>query len=222
MAFLRNPPPPRLPDPEVDYSSRWQNALLQVLRLYFSQVDDVLQALMGRNGGRFLEVPTASFYADVDQALTAGVVAAVAVPMLLNVQGFTLASPSKIKPDYAGTYSVVATLSVRNTGASQVFKVWLRKNAVDRQTSCIELTLLAGATASVMVSYLGDLLPTDTCEIMVLAAAAGVSLHAPVAAAPAPRGAASRIDVVFVSNDSTAGVTSALFRVKKTITDPPP
>ena len=36
MAFLRNPPPPRLPDPEVDYSARWQNALLQVLRLYFA------------------------------------------------------------------------------------------------------------------------------------------------------------------------------------------
>ena len=63
--------------------------------------------------------------------------------------------------------------------------------------------------------------PTDTFVIMILAASANVRLYAPPVAGPVPRGAAARIDVVFESNDSTAGVTSALFRLKKRIFDPP-
>ena len=223
MSFLRNPTPPRIPDPESDYSPRWTAALLQALRLYFAQLDNFTQALLGRNGGRFLEVPTASFYADVDQVLVAATPTAVSVPQLLNVEGFTHPTPSKIQPDHSGTYSIRATLSVRNAdAAAQPFHVWLRKNAVDRPTSTIEVTIPAGATVPVVAGYLGDLLPTDTFEIMILAASANVRLYAPPVAGPVPRGAAARIDVVFESNDSTAGVTSALFRLKKFAAEPAP
>jgi hypothetical protein len=223
MSFIRNPTPPRLPDPESDYSPRWLAALLQALRLYFEQLNNFTQAVLGRNGGRFLEVPTASFYADADQVLVAATPTAVLVPLLLNVEGFTHPTASKIQADHSGTYSIRATLSVRNAdAAAQPFKVWFRKNAVDRPTSTVEFTIPAGATVPVVAGYLGDLLPTDTFEIMVFAASANVRLYAPPVAGPVPRGAAARIDVVFESNDSTAGTTSALFRVKKLVAEPAP
>jgi hypothetical protein len=57
---------------------------------------------------------------------------------------------------------------------------------------------------------------------MVFVASANMRLYAPPVAGLVPRGAAARIDVVFESNDSTAGVTSALFRVKKTVAEPAP
>jgi hypothetical protein len=223
MSFIRNPTPPRIPDPENAYSPRWTAALLQVLRLYFEQLNNFTQAILGRNGGVFLEVPSASFYADVDQVLVAATVTAVAVPLLLNVEGFTHPTPSKIQPDHSGTYDVLTTLSVRNTdAAAQPFKVWFRKNAVDRPTSTIEATIPPGATVPVIAHYLGDLLPTDTFEIMVFVASANVRLYAPPVAGAVPRGAAARIDVTFVSNDSTAHTTSSLFRVKKFVAEPAP
>jgi hypothetical protein len=223
MSFLRNPTPPRLPDPESNFNPRWTAAVLQVLRLYFAQLDNFTQAVLGRNGGRFLEVPTASFYADVDQVLVAATPTAVAVPLLLNVEGFTHPTPSKIQPDHAGTYSISASLSVRNDdGAEQTVSVWFRKNAVDRPTSRIDAFIPPDATVPVFVHYLGDLLPTDTFEIMIFSPSANVRLYAPPVAGPVPRGAAARIDVEFVSNDSTADVTPALFRLKKFAAEPAP
>jgi len=223
MSFLRNPTPPRLPDPESDYSPRWTAALLQALRLYFAQLDNFTQAILGRNGGQFLEVPTATFYADVDQVLVAATPTAVSVPLLLNMQGFSRPTASRIQPDNSGSYSIRVTLSVRNTdAAAQSFKVWYRKNLLDRPLSTIEVTIPAGATVTVPVHYLGDLLPTDTFEIMVFAASGNVRLYAPPLAGAVPRGAAARIDVVFESNDSTAGVTSSLFRLKKLVVEPAP
>jgi hypothetical protein len=223
MSFIRNPTPPRLPDPESDYSPRWTAALLQALRLYFEQLNNFTQAVLGRNGGRFYEVPTATFYAEVDQVLAAATVTAVLVPLLYNVQGFTKPSASQIRADHAGTYSIWVTLSVRNAdAAAQPLKVWFRKNAVDRPTSTIEVMIPAGATVSVPVHYLGDLQPTDTFEIMLFAASANVRLYAPPVAGAVPRGAAARIDVAFESNDSTTHTTSSLFRVKKLVAEPAP
>ena len=223
MSFLRNPTPPRIPDPESDYSPRWTAALLQALRLYFEQLNNFTQALLGRNGGQFLEVPTATFYADVDQVLAAATPTAVSVPLMLNMQGFTHPTASKIQADLSGSYSIRGTLSVRSADAApQSFKVWYRKNLLDRPLSTIEVTIPAGATVTVPVHYLGDLLPTDTFEIMVSSASANVRLYAPPLAGLVPRGAAARIDVVFESNDSTAGVTSALFRTKKLVVEPAP
>ncbi len=225
MAFLRIPTPPRLPDPESngDYSPSARAALLRVLRLYFSQLDAMLQALLGRSGGRFFEQPTASVFAGVDQPIVAATATAVLTPLTTNLQAFTQPTPSQLAAGYDGTFSVRALLSLRNTGgATATVSVWLRKNAIDIPTSRIDVTVPAAGVLPVSVDYIIDLLPTDTFEIRVYTAAAGVSLYAPPAAAPVPRGAAARINVNLISNDSEAMVTSALFRLKKTLIEPPP
>lgn len=217
MPFLRVPTPPRLPDPDFngDYRPPARMALLYALRLYFAQLDAILQAILGRNGGRFFELPTASVYADVDQAIAAATATAVSVPLTTNLQAFSQPSASQVMPGYDGTYKITATLSVRNSGgAAAPMQVWLRKNAVDIPTSRVEVTVAAASVLPVSVDYIADLLPTDTFEIMVYAAAAGFDLYAPPVAGPVPRGAAARINVTFVSNDSGAMLTSALLRAK--------
>lgn len=224
MPFLRVPTPPRLPDPDVngEFTQRSRAALLQVLRLYFAQLDAILQAILGRNGGRFFELPTASVYADVDQPLVAATATAVAVPLTTNLQAFSQPSPSQIMPGFDGTYKINATLSARNTGgAAASVQVWLRKNAVDIPTSRVDVVVPAAGVLPVSVDFVVDLLPTDTFEIMVYTAAAGVSLYAPPVLGPVPRGAAARINVNFISNDSGAMLTSALLRAK-VINLPPP
>lgn len=223
MSFLRNPTPPRLPDPETAYSPRWTAAVLQVLRLYFSQLDSFTQAITGRNGGRFIEVPTASYYADTNQAFPLAIATPIDFPLFTNEQGFAKQSLSKISPDYAGTYRVTVRLSLRNTHApDETVDFWVRRNAVDLPTSTVHASVPANGFLSVTTDYILDLLPTDTIEIMIYATSAFIGLYAPPLVGAVPRGAAARLNINYASSDSTAGVTAAEFRLKKSVFNPPP
>jgi len=224
VTFLLNPTPPRLPDPDStgDFNPRSRMALLQALRLYFEQLNNTTQALLGRNGARFLETPTASYYADDDQATLAGTPLPVRFPLFTNQQGFTKPTVSQIRPVYAGTYYMQATLHYANTsGTDRLVSAWLTKNNVDVQTTRVDITVPGNDIQTVSINYMIDLLPTDILEVMMFAASSVVTLHAPVAAGPLPRGAAARWNIFLISNDSTAAVSSLAHRLKKQVFDPP-
>jgi hypothetical protein len=215
VSFLRIPTPPRLPDPETD-SPRSFTALLYVLRLYFAQLDGVMQALLGRNGGQFLEVPSASYNNPSDQATLAGTALAVRIPDFTHEQGFTKPTVSKIQPDHAGTYYMQCTLNFINSGGSdRLVSAWLRKSGVDVPTSRVDSTIPSNDINSLSIAYLGDLLPTDTLEVMMLSPNVAAFLYAAPAIGALPTGASVRLNIHYVSNDSTVQTTSLLHRVKK-------
>lgn len=67
MSKLLTQRPPRLPTAPQDYEKRFHDQHSDVLRLYFNQLDNVLSALLGTRGGKFLENPYGSFFDTTDQ-----------------------------------------------------------------------------------------------------------------------------------------------------------
>jgi len=223
VSFLRVPVPPRLPDPEEQLSPTQWRQLLLVLRLYFSQLDAVFQALLGRNGVQFLETPTASIYNDLNQTILGGSPLPVRFPLFTSLQGFTQPTVSQVSPDLAGTYYFQATLNYANIGgADRLVSAWISKNGTDIPTTLIEITIPSNDIQTISLNYIIDLLPTDVLTIFAYCALGNTELHSPGAAAPAPRGASCRMNIFLISNDSTASITPPGFRLKKQKFDPPP
>lgn len=223
MSFLIVPTSPRLPDPEEELSPTQWRQLLLVLRLYFTQMDAVMRALLGRDGFQFLEAPQACYYNDANQTILGGSPLPVRFPLFTNQQGFTQPTVSQISPDVAGTYYFQATLNYANlSGGDRLVSAWIGKNGVDIPTTLIDITIPGNDIQTISLNYILDLLPTDTLTIFAFSTGGSTELHSPGAAAPAPRGASARMNIFLISNDSTASVTPPAFRLKKQIFDPPP
>lgn len=67
MTQLQKIPPPALPYAVPTYAPTYIDQLLKVLRLYFTRVSDVLNTIIGVNGGRFLQFPYGAFQDSTDQ-----------------------------------------------------------------------------------------------------------------------------------------------------------
>jgi hypothetical protein len=223
VSFLTVPVSPRLPDPEEELSPAQWRQLLLVLRLYFTQMDAVMRALLGRNGMQFLEAPEACYYNDANQTILGGSPLPVRFPLFTNEQGFTQPTVSQISPDHAGTYYFQATLNYANIGgADRAVSAWIAKNGVDIPTTLVEITIPSNDIQTISLNYILDLLPTDVLTIFAYCALNNTELHSPGVAAPAPRGASCRLNIFLISNDSTASITPPAFRMKKRVFDPPP
>ena len=66
---LRPSKAPNLPIAPVEYSQQYVDQLLNALRLYFAQVDNLAFGLTQPNGGAYLSVPYAGFYYDNQRVL---------------------------------------------------------------------------------------------------------------------------------------------------------
>lgn len=67
---LRPPKAPNLPIGPVEYSQRYQDQLLNVLRLYFNTIDNFSQQFVAETGGGYLKFPNGAFHQDGATALT--------------------------------------------------------------------------------------------------------------------------------------------------------
>jgi hypothetical protein len=128
MQQLQTPPPPRLPDAEAVHTRGYFDALLNVLRLYFNRLFNVLQALLGVNGGAELQAPHGMFMSNQDQA-SAGITSENLVTYNLPVisQGVEVRNNSEIWFDRTGQYLVTFSLQFTNRGnAAQLIEVWAK------------------------------------------------------------------------------------------------
>lgn len=67
---LRAPKAPNLPIAPVQYDQRYIDQLLNVLRLYFNQIDNFAQPLTFPSGGAYLKFPNGAFHQDGNTTLT--------------------------------------------------------------------------------------------------------------------------------------------------------
>jgi len=67
---LRPPKAPNLPIAPVDYRQQYQDQVLNVLRLYFNQIDNGLASLLSPAGGGLLQFPNGAFSQDGFTTLT--------------------------------------------------------------------------------------------------------------------------------------------------------
>ena len=86
---LLPPKAPNLPIGPAQYSQEYINQLLNVLRLYFNQIDNMGSILAGQ-GGEFLSFPYGSFYQNGATELTANITNVSTTPIqVVSTAGFT-------------------------------------------------------------------------------------------------------------------------------------
>lgn len=118
---------PRLPAAPVEYSAQYQEQFMNILRLYFNQLDNLTGTVLGEAGGRFIRFPYGAFSSDQDQTTTANT----ATLMTLNTTDFAnqvSISSSKITVVNAGIYNLQFSVQLENSNnAPQDVYIWLRQ-----------------------------------------------------------------------------------------------
>ena len=148
---LNNPQPPRLPDATNDYDARYMSGLLNVLRLYFNRVYNVLATLVGVNGGAELQNPHALLMSNQDQtnpSITGANIITYNQPVI--TQGVEVRNGGEIWFEKTGQYLVTFSLQVTNRGnAEQEFEVWAGYNGDNYPLSNTRFDIPARKSGSV-------------------------------------------------------------------------
>jgi len=122
-----------------------------MLRLYFNQLDNTVSALLGIDGGQYIQSPHAMLMSTQDQA-SAGVTSENIVTYNTPVieQGIEVRSGSEIWFDAPGQYLVTFSLQFTNRGnAAQEIEVWAKQDGVNFPLSNTRYDIAARKSASV-------------------------------------------------------------------------
>lgn len=151
MTPLFSPAPPNLPLAEGAYSRYYQDQLNSVLRLYFNQLRNVTEQLLGTDGAAYLQTPHAMLMSDQDQANAGTTVAnTLTYSQPVITQGVEVRNGGEIWLEKAGQYLVTFTLQVSNRGnAAQLFEVWAAYNGTNYPLSNTRFDIPARKSLSV-------------------------------------------------------------------------
>ena len=184
---------PRLPSAPVEYNAQYQEQFMNILRLYFNQLDNLTGVLLGESGGRFIRFPYGAFSSDQDQSTTANT----ATLMTLNTTDFAnqvSISSSKITVVNAGIYNLQFSTQFQNTDNQiQDISIWLKQNGVDIPGSTGFVSIPAHKSASagdeaheiIGWNYYVEMQANDYIEIYWSATLASVTIqHYPASTGP--------------------------------------
>jgi len=122
---------PRLPAAPAQYDPQFIEQYSNVLRLYFSQLDNLTGVVLGEAGGRFIRFPYGAFSSNQNQTATANT----ATLMTLNTTDFSndvSISSSKISVANAGIYNLqFSTQFVNSDTQLHDSYIWLKQNGAD-------------------------------------------------------------------------------------------
>jgi hypothetical protein len=151
MANLNLSRPPRLPSAPTQYDRQFHDQHSDVLRLYFSQLDNVSASLIGPNGGQFVQSPHAMLMSNQDQAnagITSENIVTYNVPVI--EQGIEVRSGSEIWFEQTGQYFVSFSLQFTNRGnAAQEIEVWAKSDGANYPLSNTRFDIAARKSVSV-------------------------------------------------------------------------
>jgi len=153
--LLRSTKSPNLPIAPAEYEPRLHEQFTNILRLYFSQIDNVTNGLLGTDGGQYLQNPHIAAQDTTDQyAGGNNTPTKVLWNTLDSGSGFTLNVDSTATAAQSGVYKIDFSIQFSNTAnAAHDGYVWLRVNNVDVAGSSSKFTLPARKSAGVP-SYL--------------------------------------------------------------------
>ena len=142
---------PNLPVAPSQYSPQYTDQLTNILRLYFSQVDNVSNAVLGVNGGLYLQNPHIAAQNNVTQyALGDDTPTQILFNELDSISGFTLDPTGYAQADQSGVYKVDYSLQLANTdNVSHDVFVWLQTNGTLVPGSSSRFTIPARKSAGV-------------------------------------------------------------------------
>jgi hypothetical protein len=133
------------------YNSQHQEQLTNALRLYFAQIDNDWQAILGEDGSQYLQTPHIAASANANQyATNDNVPTLVAWDAVESISGFTLDPSGYAVASHDGVYKIDYSLQLANTdNASHDVFVWLQVNGNLVARSSSRFTIPARKSASV-------------------------------------------------------------------------
>jgi len=174
MAHIQQFAAPRLPAAPTEYERQYADQLTNTLRLYFNQLDGVMQALTTNQGGSNLGFPYAEFQSEISQSTTANTATAITVSIQNHGNGIALlpASSSKVLVNVSGVYNLQYSVQMQNLDtAAQDASIWVRKNGVNETWSNSVFGLQARKSAGVAsrliasINYMITMLKGDYVEL---------------------------------------------------------
>ena len=133
--FLKKPNNPALPLPTPDYSRTYHDNHNNVLRLFFNQLTNVFDNILGPNGGQFIDCPNGLFFNTQDQNYAANDTAyAIEFDQTYLSNGVRLrtGSTSEIEVLVNGVYNFQYTGQIlASTGSKTQIALWISRNNTD-------------------------------------------------------------------------------------------
>jgi hypothetical protein len=190
MTQIQKIPAPALPYATPEYSTTYTDQLLKILRLYFNRLSESLNAVLGTNGGQYIDCPAGLFFSTTDQPIGAANVAQpidVPIEYLNNAVRVNSGTDSRIYVDIGGVYNFQFSGQLRSGSASakQVY-IWIDRNGADIGYSTHQYTVSGSGThLNVSWNFDIDLAAGEFIEMqwasddidMKLEAAAATALH---------------------------------------------
>ena len=151
MSTLNSTVAPNLPVGTSQYETRYQDQLNNVHRLYYNQVDNVTQNLLGPLGGQYISFPHIAASDSTDQYATAtNTPTVVKWNTLDSGLGFTLNAPGSATCLATGVFKITYSAQIANTANAVHDAVfWLKLNGADVANSATQFTLPARKSAGV-------------------------------------------------------------------------
>jgi len=198
---------PRLPSAPDVYSPQYQEQFMNILRLYFNQLDNLLGVVLGGNGGRFIQFPYGAFHDTTTQSAAAtGTAYAVTFNSTGLSNGVAIGSPtSKITVTNAGIYNFQFSLQLdKASGSAGHTYIWARINGVNVAASASEVAVQGTVAETVAAwNFVLSMQAGDYFELMWSVDDTNVQIKAVAAAAPVPAIPSAILTVTFVSALST-------------------
>jgi hypothetical protein len=160
MAQLNLNTPPRLPTAPPEYETRFHDQHSDVLRLYFNQLNNALAAIIGRNGGQYIDCPNGLFFSTTDQLIVAANTAQpikLPIEYLNNAVRVNSATDSRVYVDVGGVYNFQFSgqLLSGSSSAKQVY-IWIARNGTDIGYSTHQYTV-SGSNTHLNISWNFDI-----------------------------------------------------------------
>jgi hypothetical protein len=154
---LRPSKAPNLPMAPSQYAPQFHEQFSNALRLYFTQVDNTNAALLGPDGGQYLQNPHIAAQNNGDQYATADNTPTLVLWTILDsISGFTLDPAGYATASQNGVYKIDFSLQFANTDNVQhdAF-VWLQTNGTVVPGSSSRFTVPARKSAGVFGYVVG-------------------------------------------------------------------
>jgi hypothetical protein len=149
---INAPPPPSLPLATDQYERRYTDQTNNVLRLYFNQLSNNLQALVGVNGGRYIDCPNGLFF---DLGTYTPALANTGYPLefkqaYLN-NAVSVVDNTKITVAIGGIYNFQYSSAVTSNNSSlKTVWVWIERNGTPVGYSTNEYTISGSGTNTII------------------------------------------------------------------------
>ena len=183
---LQIPAVPSFSSSTEQYSAETQNQNLNVLRLFFVNLVNILSNLIGPNGGAYMNTPYGAFQDSTDQ-VAANTTTAYAITFNTTdySNAITLSNSSRLNVANSGLYNIQFSIQLKNTtNDGQDVDIWFRKNGTNIANSNSRFHLVArkgtGDPSHIIaaLNFFVDMAANDYIEIVWRTENTGVSIEA--------------------------------------------